>query len=142
MTDVDREKTEKLFRDFPELFRYRNNRKISLMSGFDCGNGWFNIIYKLCENIQNALEKETDDFRAGFFVQQVKEKFGGLRFYITYGNDEIFDLIRRAEEESFRTCELCGRQTEDVETRSVLGWIRTLCQYHYNSEVKRRSHIR
>lgn len=54
---------------------------------------------------------------------QVKEKFGGLRFYMTCGTDEIYDLISKAEALSCKTCEECG---EPGEERSG-GWIHTLC---------------
>lgn len=54
---------------------------------------------------------------------QVKEKYGGLRFYMTSGTDEIFDLIKKAEELSYKTCENCG---EPGYQRSG-GWIYTLC---------------
>jgi len=54
---------------------------------------------------------------------QVKEKFGGLRFYMTCGTDEIYDLISEAETLSCKTCEECGKPGEERAT----GWIHTLC---------------
>lgn len=59
-------------------------------------------------------------------VDQVKEKFGGLRFYIGSGSNEIFDRIAQAENDSNRTCEVCG--APGVSRRG--GWIRTLCDEH------------
>lgn len=56
-------------------------------------------------------------------ASQVKEKFGGLRFYMTCGTGEIFDLIDGAEALSYETCEECGSPGESRDT----GWIRTLC---------------
>jgi len=55
---------------------------------------------------------------------QVKEKFGGLRFYMTSKNDEIHALVREAEQLSYEFCEECGKpgQTDNK------GWIRTLCE--------------
>lgn len=55
---------------------------------------------------------------------QVKEKFGGLRFYMTIGTDEVYALIGKAEALSCKTCEECG---EPGEKRTDLGWIYTLC---------------
>ena len=57
-------------------------------------------------------------------ASQVKEKFGGLRFYMTCGTDEIFDLIDEASEASYKTCEECA--SGDA-TQNDVGWIRTLC---------------
>ena len=54
---------------------------------------------------------------------QVKEKFGGLRFYMTCETDEIYELIEKAEALSCKTCEVCG---EDG-TRRPTSWIKTLC---------------
>ena len=56
---------------------------------------------------------------------QVKEKFGGLRFYMTSGNDEIYALVRKAEELSYYICEICGAAAE---TDNHDKWIRTICK--------------
>lgn len=55
---------------------------------------------------------------------QVKEKFGGLRFYMTIESDEITTLIREAEALSFKTCEECGQPGE---SRGA-SWVHTLCK--------------
>lgn len=62
---------------------------------------------------------------------QVKEKFGGLRFYMTSADDQIYDLIRKAEEESYSTCEYCGSNGELRDTR----WRRTLCDDCYSEQL-------
>jgi RNA polymerase-binding transcription factor DksA len=67
---------------------------------------------------------------------QVKEKFGGLRFYMTSENDEIRKLISEAEALSYETCEECGKPGEERDTR----WIRTLCDHCHNNweEIKKK----
>jgi len=60
---------------------------------------------------------------------QVKEKFGSLRFYMTSGNDEIYDLIDEAEAKSRVTCEECGEPGEE----KPMSWIRTLCDGCYEN---------
>ena len=84
------------------------------------GKGWSQILITLCDKIITI--NDTIE------VMQVKEKFGGLRFYI--GNihnrfDEIYVLIDKAVEESFKTCESCGTK-RNVTTSG--GWLRTLCK--------------
>jgi hypothetical protein len=59
----------------------------------------------------------------GFAVQQVKEKFGTLRFYCS-GNDAIYRYVRLAERLSAVTCEDCGKPG----TTKDSGWIRTQCE--------------
>jgi hypothetical protein len=56
-------------------------------------------------------------------LAQMKEKFGGLRFYIGGGSDAIFDRIDQAEADSFRVCEGCGKPGNPRGG----PWIRTLC---------------
>lgn len=58
---------------------------------------------------------------------QIKEKFGGLRFYIDGGDDYIHGAITMAENLSYRICEECGTpgKTEGP------GWYRTLCPTHH-----------
>jgi hypothetical protein len=59
-------------------------------------------------------------------LQQVKEKFGTLRFYYTGGDSYIQGLVSMAESMSGVMCEECGSpgKTEGP------GWIRTLCETH------------
>jgi len=87
--------------------------------GFECGDGWFKIIDQLSADITLLDEKNGTTTIA----VQVKEKYGGLRFYVQAGSDAIFDLIDAAEEESLKTCEMCG---EPGELRGV-GWVSTMC---------------
>lgn len=94
---------------------YRNDLNIPMC--FDCGDGWFQLIWNLCE----GLEKVVDDT---FKVDQVKEKFGTLRFYVSYVNDEISSLIHNAEELSSKTCEICGKPGH---LKVKGGWYRTVC---------------
>ena len=92
----------------------------NLMSfGFEHGEGWFKLIDQLSADITALDEKNGSTTIA----VQVKEKFGGLRFYIQSGSDAIYDLIEEAEALSLKTCEQCG---EPGELRGV-GWVSTMC---------------
>jgi len=88
--------------------------------GFECGDGWFELLDNLMDKI-----KEVDTDRS-VSIHQVKEKFGGLRFYIEGGNDEVDELISEAEEKSFKTCEVCGKPGKTNKS----GWIKTACEEH------------
>jgi hypothetical protein len=61
-----------------------------------------------------------------FEVLQVKEKFGGLRFYVNHRMDAILQRIEIGELESLRTCEVCGKPGKWREG----GCIRTVCDEH------------
>ena len=87
---------------------------------FEVDNGWFPLIKELIEDlIKLGWDKQ---------VTQVKEKFGGLRFYINEGTDEIFKRISEAENKSYEICEVTG---EPGTLRTDIGWYRTLCDVEY-----------
>ena len=74
---------------------------------FECGDGWYDLIDDLCYKLQAYVDDfdSVDQVVAG----QVKEKFGGLRFYLDHGGDDcVYDLIRNAEHKSHSICEECG----------------------------------
>lgn len=82
------------------------------------GKGWSSIIEKL---VQDLLELGWDGW-----ALQIKEKFGGLRFYIDTGSDAVHDRISQAECLSYETCEECGTPGKP----RTGGWIKTLCDEH------------
>jgi hypothetical protein len=86
------------------------------------GKGWSKILTSLIEDL----------FKLGWDgeVAQVKEKFGGLRFYIGAASQEVHDRIHEAENESYKTCEVCGAPGKLTNH----GWIRTLCEAHTAAE--------
>ena len=83
----------------------------------ECGKGWEKLLDKLYDDLV-ALGWDTE-------LHQVKEKFGGLRFYIGYGSEEVYKRIRQAEKESEETCIRCGSPGK-LRTEGR-GWILTLC---------------
>lgn len=81
----------------------------------EVGPGWSPLIARLIEDLE----------RLGWDgnIYQVKEKFGGLRFYIGSGTDAIHKRITEAENESYSICERCGKPGTLYQT----GWWKTLC---------------
>jgi hypothetical protein len=87
---------------------------------FGCDEGWYPLIQELISDlIELGWNKE---------INQVKEKFGGLRFYINDGSSEIHEKIIEAERKSYTICEVCA---ESGKLRKDLGWLLTLCDSHY-----------
>ena len=130
----------KLFEKYPEIFQQRHLSEVetAMCWGITCGDGWYNIIDSLCAGIMNhvfnansllkykqskgeCLDKEP--IKPPQAVQ-VKEKFGGLRFYLEYSDDYINGLVHMAESMSYKTCEVCG----NVGTQNNKGWVTTLCK--------------
>lgn len=110
---MNKELDQKLCSEFPSIFRDRHGDKTSTLMcwGFECGDGWYNIIRGLClsltYNYDTAKDLKLDgrvmleytkyddpEFDSYFWhhngsgdvvATQVKEKFGTLRFY--YGQN-------------------------------------------------------
>jgi hypothetical protein len=103
----------------PQIFLGFRGQKATLANVQDqTESGWSDILKRLVDDL----------FWLGWDgrVLQVKEKFGGLRFYINTGSDAIHDRISQAENESYKTCEQCGKPG----VPRGGGWIKTLCDEH------------
>ena len=79
------------------------------------GKGWSELIDAIYDRLPPTAH-----------ICQVKEKFGGLRFYVDEVSSEVWDFIDEMEERSFQICEVCGQPGKPREG----GWIRTLCDEH------------
>ena len=181
---MKKELDEALVAKYPKIFKFRHApmTHTAMCWGFDCGDGWYNIVDALCSNIQHHVDNKRKDrakalrfnralkralagdvrplqmhfsfgkhaeptsygidyankaIESGEFkkvpprmpyitASQVKEKFGGLRFYTNGYTDVIQGMISMAESMSYRTCEVCGSPGRS----NNYGWISTLCDTH------------
>lgn len=91
----------------------------------ECGSGWLGLIKDLIQELVDiGWNKE---------IRQIKEKFGGLRFYAGGITEEMDKVITKYEILASKTCEVCGT-TESVDIRRKDGWISTLCDKDFNKE--------
>ncbi len=106
---------------FPKMFEGK-------YGGFAIGTGWWPIIESLCANMQSHIDHKEKQGQAipQVVVEQIKEKFGGLRFYYQGGDDEISGMVRMAEAWANHSCEECGAPGK----RTSEGWIKNLCEFH------------
>jgi hypothetical protein len=134
---------QQLVEKYPEIFRDRHApmTHTAMCWGFECGDGWYQILDSLCGQIQSHIDWQNENFAKGYpqykevpqvVATQVKEKFGGLRFYYNGGDDVIDGMVRMAESWAAYTCEECGAPGQ---TRGG-GWIRTLCDDHDQKRKK------
>ena len=117
--------TQKLLDKYPKLF---SNQQFW---GFECGDGWYDILDNLC----GAISQYTYDADE-VYVDQIKEKFGRLRFYLSKEDDVIHGMVTLAEYMSGHTCEMCGAPGK---TRDV-SWLVTLCDKHNNERIGKIPH--
>jgi len=122
---------EQLCRSYPGLYRGRHsNSEPTLMGrGFECGDGWYTLINVISE----LLTKHSPDI----YAVQVKEKFGGLRFYHSGGDDYSLGVEMAAGTLSSYICEICGApgflHDED-------GWWSTRCDAHASGYLDTDNH--
>jgi hypothetical protein len=122
-----KELEQKLFERWPTWFNPEGDFRLTAMTrGFEHDDGWFNIIWRLCEDLESLVAELEQAGGQKFEVLQAKEKLGGLRFYVNHKNDAIRQRILTAQEESFHTCEVCGLPGQPRES----DWIKTLCDEH------------
>lgn len=120
---MNKSNTEKLFNRFNFFKPERPITEALMAFGFEHEDGWFDIIWNLCEDLEVLIKEENiQDFE----VVQVKEKFGSLRFYTDGGTNSIYNRINKAEGDSSATCEKCGKQPAKSTTER--SWIKTLCE--------------
>ena len=119
---------QKLVERWPTWFDIGGDIRHTLMSrGFTHEDGWFDILWRLCVDLEPLVTELEREGGPKFEVLQVKEKFGGLRFYVNCRRHEaISQRIGIAADESFRTCEVCAQPG----TLREGGWIKTLCDEH------------
>lgn len=112
-------------------------------------SGWYEIVHGLLLRIENEVGNDIAKFR----IEQIKEKYAGLRvYYSIHGrtrlnvdlgmpgqrvrmrersagklSERIDGLIDEAEAECARSCQICGASAR---RRDDGGWLATLCDPH------------
>lgn len=136
---------------YPDIFKdYGGDPKNTCLAfGIECGDGWFDIIERLCHLIQsevdyiNRMHKDKMKYRC--WAVQVKEKYGTLRFYYDFSYAENLskqeqDMLHRSMDHiggmsamastmSARVCEHCGdrgKMGEEVFPRTLCDACHTL----------------
>ncbi len=124
--ELDKQLCEK----YPKIFvnRDKDMKESCMYWGLSVGDGWYSLIENLCSSIQTYIDNNSSEKNpiSQLVAEQVKEKFGTLRFY-TSGGDRLIDgMIWFAESMSGRICETCGKPGSLRRS----GWIVTLCDEH------------
>ena len=124
---MNKELEQKLVERWPTWFNTGGDIRCTAMPrGFEHGDGWFDILWRLCEELEPLVAELEQAAGCQFEVLQVKEKFGGLRVYVNNANDAIRQRLESSEQESLHTCEVCGQPGKLRDG----SWIKTLCDQH------------
>jgi hypothetical protein len=130
----------KLVEKYPQILRdYSGNETKTCMHwGMECGDGWYDLLNDLLEK----LDYLSNHSGVQVVADQIKEKFGTLRFYYstiikTDLNVEpvvdkiISDVVSAAERQSAYICENTGKRGVSC---SRMGWLKTLCKEEADKE--------
>jgi hypothetical protein len=147
---MNEELDKKLCETYPKIFkdRHADMRNTAMCWGFSIGDGWYQLIDSLCASLQWNTDKNR---YPQVIAMQVKEKWGGLRFYyytmppepleISEDEKKLYKFINDRENEqdgsirgqismieslSYRVCEECGVWKEDG-TLNIKGWYKSYC---------------
>ena len=149
---------EELAKKYPDLMKKSHQEYLGVESG------WFNIIDVLCgamyykvgqaryklqyakDNPDSKYVKPVEELEAELEaeinalprIDQIKEKFGSLRFYVSGASPEINNYIEFAEAMSSRTCEVCGAPGE----KRSGSWVKTLCDKHHKEREEKYAEFR
>lgn len=82
------------------------------------GSGWHPILSQLHTDAR-ALDHN-------YSVDQIKEKFGELRVYLTSTNPQVFLLVTEATARSQKICEDCGAAGH-IQALEGKRWFRCVC---------------
>lgn len=125
-----------LVKDFPNLFIERNGsiQKSCMPFGFEVGDGWEPIIREASKKLEAIIVAMPEEKRKDYYAFQVKQKFGGLRFYLSTGTEEMYKVTGEVEAKSMKLCEECG------EPGAIAGttWLTCYCPKHREEWEERR----
>lgn len=132
---------KELIEKYPGLFHLE--KKMGSLApfthrGIECGPGWLVLLDTLCSQIVNYDKGRlrSDPDAHPLHVEQIKEKYGTLRFYLSSSDDYIKGIISMAEGMSAHICEECGEKG----IVQSMSWIKTLChECYHNWEAVRKS---
>ena len=140
-----------------QVEKWGHTRNIYDAYGMELGDGWYQVIWDMCAEITAVYE--TEGLPVDLVVDQVKEKFGTLRFYYHPKDQEAaihaFDclnegsslrfqpsssnvhqktaeIVGKYETLSAQVCEICGKPGC---LRKNLRRIQTLCEEHYHKNL-------
>jgi len=92
----------------------------------ECGDGWHIILDNLLAIVEYRNSKAAESGDDFVKIIQIKEKFGGLRFYYRGGDDHLAGAVQMAEYMSEKTCDVCGCPGK----KFTGGWIKVRCDAH------------
>lgn len=102
---------EQLCKENPTLFPSATLINGKMFWGFECNDGWFNLLRHAFALV--TVRSEISPGCGSVIIEEVKEKNGTLRIYYRGGDDFVHGAINLAEAISVHVCEICGRNVKN-----------------------------
>lgn len=127
---------ELLCQRHPQIFPFSQGVTTSKASAFACGDGWFDLVDTLCQELQHCTDRNN---APQLVAAQVKQKWGQLCFYPRNKvSPSQWGMIALAEAMSARICEECGKPGRKV----VHGFYHTVrCIEHMPRSSDEPGHV-
>ena len=103
--------------------------------GIECGEGWKGLYQPIIDYISEYNKNNDDKIE----IHQIKEKFGGLRIYLSRYTDELRQMIDDAEDESYNTCEVCGKYIKKPIVEH--HWIYPMCRKCFRKGEEKKEEV-
>jgi hypothetical protein len=119
-------KHDQLIKDYPRALS-------NVRCGIYYNEGWHTLINSLCHLIEQEINQMPLELQDQFKVDQIKQKFGSLRFYMNRTTPYMDGAIQLAEYMSNHTCEFCGNKGS---SKQVGGWCAVLCDACHQIKIE------
>lgn len=95
--------------------------------GVSTNPGWYPLVEKLLLGFRSLSQEDGGVVR----INQIKEKFCGLRVYVEVSGsgdfkERVCGMIEQAEKEAYHTCEFCSNPG----VLRTSEWMRVTCEKH------------
>ena len=141
---MKKELQDKLYAEFPKIFadKDKSKQESCMYWGLAIGDGWYDIFHRLLTTLQWQTDKNS---YKQVVAEQVKEKFGSMRFYYRFEeteqskncefdrpNEYLRGLVDFATGMTGEICDVCGKKGD---SGSKTGWIRVRCDEHRDNKI-------
>jgi RNA polymerase-binding transcription factor DksA len=118
------------------LFRAQYPRTFSKVEFMETLDGWDELIQAMSSLIESCIMNYIpEELRDQVYIEQIKQKLGGLRVHMSHHIPQIQGIISMAQTMSYSICEVCGNHATQ---RNVKGWITALCDTHFQQETEKK----
>lgn len=135
----EQKRNYRLIKEFPFLLpKNRWDRSLNIIGEYpfdftwteisSLPKGWLIAFAKpLLKELKDAIMKYDEAFLYEYMITDIKEKYGGLRWYDNGATKEMYKIVDKYENMSYNKCIICGK---DGKANSDKFLLEPLCPEH------------